>query len=80
MKKGKYPESTNNSNKLLVFVNIRDIDEVWASIEKAVEEGKLDVSAEVATAKLHPLATSSGTKLICAYNYDWTDEKCEANS
>lgn len=74
-KKGKYPKSTPRSGKWLIFVVHENVNEVWAKIKDAVEEGKLGDSAKVATAKPNPLAGKSDAKVICVYTYDWTDEK-----
>jgi len=74
-KKGKYPKPTPRSGKWLIFVSLKNVDEVWAKIKKAVEEGKLGDSAKVATAKPNPLATDPNAKVICVYTYDYTDEK-----
>lgn len=46
------------------------MDEVWAKIEKATEEGRLGGSAKVATAE-----AGAETRVICVYTYDWADEK-----
>lgn len=73
--RGRYPKSTQKSGKWLVFVDVKNIDEVWAKVKKATEEGKLGGSAKVATAKPNPNATNTDTKVICVYTYDWTDEK-----
>ncbi|MEM3565192.1 MAG: DUF1917 domain-containing protein [Candidatus Jordarchaeaceae archaeon] len=74
-KKGEYPKPKSRSGKWLIFVNPEDVDEVWAKIKDAVEEGKLGDSAKVATGKPNPLAGGSRQKVICVYTYDWTDEK-----
>jgi len=74
-KKGKYPKASQRSGKWLVFVDVKNIDEVWMKIKKATEEGKLGDSAKVATAKPNPNATNPATRVICVYTYDWTDEK-----
>lgn len=74
-KKGKYPKSTPRSGKWLVFEDMQDIDEVWAKIKNATEEGKLGNSAKVATARPNPRATDPNKKVICIYTYDWTVEK-----
>jgi hypothetical protein len=71
---GEYPEFTPRSGKWLIFVPEKDIDEVWAKIKKATEEGKLGGASKVATAKPSPLGRQ-GRKVICVYTYDWTDEK-----
>ena len=74
-KMGKYPKPTPRSGKWLIFVDPENVDEIWDKIKKAVEVGKLGVGAKVATAKPNPLAGKSDAKVICAYTYDWTDEK-----
>jgi len=74
-KMGKYPKSTPRSGKWLIFVDPENVNEVWAKIKDAVEEGKLGNSAKVSTAKPNPLAGKSDAKVICVYTYDWTDEK-----
>jgi len=72
---GKYPKATQKSGKWLVFVDAKNVDEVWAKIKKATEEGKLGSGAKVATAKPNPNAINPDTKVICVYTYDWTDEE-----
>jgi len=72
---GEYPKTTQRSGKWLIFVDPKNVDEVWAKIKEATEGGKLGDSAKVATAKPNPLAGKSDTKVICVYTYDWTDEK-----
>jgi len=72
---GTYPAATENSGKWLVFVPLSQIDEVWAKIKLATEEGRLGSSAKVATARLNPNAANPDTKVICVYTYDWTDEQ-----
>lgn len=74
-KRGKYPEATSRSGKWLIFVDIEEVDEVWAKIKKATEEGKLGDSAKVATAKPSPLSAHRSEKVICVYTYDWTEEE-----
>lgn len=73
--KSEYLKATVRSGKWLIFANISNIDELWAKIKKATEEGKLGDSAKVATAKPNPNATNQATKVICVYTYNWTDEK-----
>ena len=73
--KGKYPKATQRSGKWLVFVNVKNIDEVWTQVKKVTEEGRLGDSAKVGTAKPNPNATNPDTKVICVYTYDWADEK-----
>lgn len=76
-RKGKYPKPSPRSGKWLIFVNIKDICEVWAKIRKATEEGKLGAEAKVSTAKSKPadIGYKKDEHVICVYTYDWTDEK-----
>jgi len=73
--RGKYPKTTKRSGKWLVFVNCKNIDEVWEKIKKATKEGKLGNNAKVATSITNPYATEPHKKVICVYTYDSTDEK-----
>jgi hypothetical protein len=73
--KGHYPKPTARSGKWLLFVNRENVDETWAMIKTAVEEGKLGDSAKVATAKASPLRRDAATHVICIYTYDWTDRE-----
>lgn len=73
-KKGDYPKPTTRSGKWLIFIDNKDVDEVWAKIKKATEAGKLGDSSKVATAKPNSNATNPNTKVICVYTYDWNDE------
>ncbi len=72
---GAYPSATDQSGKWLVFVHVSQIDEVWAKIKKATEEGKLGGSSKVSTGLPNPNATEPENKVICVYTYDWTDEE-----
>ncbi len=74
-KKGEYPRSTLLSGKWLVFVDVKDVDGVWAKVKKATEEGRLGGFSKVSSAKPSPLAVSPDVKVICVYTYDWTDEE-----
>jgi hypothetical protein len=74
-KTGTYPAATENNGKWLVFALVSQIDEVWAKIKLATEEGRLGCSAKVATARPNPNATNPDSKVICVYTYDWTDEE-----
>lgn len=69
-----YPAATENSGKWLIFAPISQVDEVWAKIKFATEEGKLGSSAKVATARPNPNATNPNNRVICVYTYDWTDQ------
>ncbi len=59
----------------LSYGGMINVDEGWAKIKGAVEEGKLGSSARVATAKPNPLAGKSKAHITCVYIYDWTDEE-----
>lgn len=73
-KQGIYPEHSENGGKWLIFVPLEQIDVVWEKIRLATEQGNLGSSAKVSTARPNPNASNSGTKVICVYTYDWTDE------
>jgi hypothetical protein len=74
-KEGKYIKTTQRSGKWLIFVDPKNVDEVWAKIKEATEGGKLGDSAKVATAKPNPQSGKSEAKVICVYTYDWTDKE-----
>ena len=77
-KEGDYPEPTPRSGKWLIFVPAMKVDEVWAKIKRATEEGKLGGSSKVATAKPISLPSQKAKhpeiRVICVYTYDWADE------
>ena len=74
-RKGKYPKPTARSGKWLIFVGNDQVDNVWATIKKAVEEGKLGDRAKVSSARPNPLSQSPGRHVICTYTYDYADKK-----
>ena len=74
-KAGTYPLHTDNSGKWLIFMPAVEIDDVWAKIKLATEEGRLGDSAKVATAKPNVHAGNPDERVICVYTYDWTDEE-----
>jgi hypothetical protein len=71
-KVGSYPAHTARGGKWLVFVSATVVDDVWRTIKRAVEEGKLGGSAKVSTAKPNPYSEPS-KYVICVYTYDATD-------
>jgi hypothetical protein len=73
-KVGKYPSSTKNSGKWLIFEDIQMIDKIWEKIKIATEKGMLGEASKVATAKENPNATDRNSKVICVYSYDYTDK------
>ena len=56
--KGKYPEPTERSGKWVIFVAPQNLDEVWAKVSRATEEGRLGHRAKA--------ATDASAKLIAA--------------
>jgi hypothetical protein len=74
-KKGKYHIHTENGGKWLIFVDVRNIDEVWEKIKIATENGLLGEESKVATAKENPNANDSNKKVICVYTYDYMDKE-----
>jgi activator of 2-hydroxyglutaryl-CoA dehydratase len=77
MKKGMVKKSESKTGKWLIFVNRKNIDEVWQKIKSATEEGILGIEAKVSTATPKPedIGYDNDTHVICVYTYDWTDEK-----
>lgn len=63
------------SGKWLVFVDRTQVDDIWARIKRATEEGKLGAGAKVSTAKTNPNSTDISKNVICVYTYDWTDKE-----
>jgi len=72
---GNYPEHTERGGKWLIFVPVALIDEVWAKIKFATEEGKLGKTAKVSTARPNPNSPSPDKSVICVYTYDSTDQE-----
>jgi len=75
--RGHYPTAKPRSGKWLIFVDRKNVDEVWAKVKKATEENKLGRLSKVSTAKLKPadLGYQKDRHVICVYTDDWTDEK-----
>lgn len=73
-RKGKYPDSTENCGKWLIFVSPKEINELWQKVKLALKNGKFGDSAKVSTAKPNPNANSKD-HVICVYTYDWTDKE-----
>ncbi len=62
------------SGKWLIFIDRTQVDNIWARIKRATEEGKLGDGAKVSTAKTNPNSTDLSKNVICVYTYDWTDK------
>lgn len=74
--KNNYPEDFGDrTGKWLIFVSIKEIDEIWELVRKSVFEGKLGDSAKVATMRESPNSLNSNYKVICVYTYDYDDKK-----
>lgn len=73
--KGGYPEPTFRSGKWLIFVDVKDVDEVWDKVRNATVEGSLGSGSKVATAKSNPNAIDPNKRVICVYTYDSADFK-----
>jgi hypothetical protein len=71
---GDYPRHTPDGGKWLLFMPAAHVDEVWEKVRAATEEGLLGGSSKVSTARPNHYLRSTGTRVICVYTYDWTDE------
>jgi hypothetical protein len=74
-RKVKYPSHAERSGKWLVFVDRRDVDDVWQKIYAALIAGKLGSHAKVSTARPNPNSTNPNKHVICVYTYDSEDRK-----
>ena len=61
--------------KWLLFVDRKDVDEVWAKIVPAVKGGRLGHLAKVATACPNSLARKANKHGICVYTADAEDRQ-----
>ena len=61
--RGRYRKPTVRSGKWLLFVPNEKIDEAWATIKRATEEGRLGGSAKAATARPNALTIDP----LCVY-------------
>lgn len=71
---GTYPPAGARSGKWLVFVSAGQVDQAWARIAEATEQGHLGATSKVATAKPNSNAMSQDIKVICVYTYDFEDQ------
>jgi Domain of unknown function (DUF1917) len=72
-RQGRYPRATARSGKWLLFIPTEHIDQAWATIKQATEEGRLGDASKVATAIPNPHETNPHSKVICVYTYDGDD-------
>jgi len=70
-----YPDHIDRGGKGMLFIKSSEIDEWWAKIRTATEDGLLGSSAKVATAKPNPNAASLDARVICVYTYDVEDRE-----
>ena len=70
-------EKQLKAGKWLIFMDREHIDDVWAKIKTATEQGRLGMAAKVSTAKSKSadIGYKKGIHVICVYTSDWTDEK-----
>lgn len=58
----------------MIFVPRARIDELWATIRKATEEGYIGSQAKVSTARPNPNSADPSKHVICVYTDDADDE------
>jgi hypothetical protein len=75
-KKMKLKEDKLRTGKWLIFVDRKNVDEIWSKIKRATEEGILGIEAKVSTAKPKPkkLRYQENKHVICVYTREWTDK------
>lgn len=67
--------TTVRSGKWLIFVPLDELDDAWAKVEKATEEGLLGGSSKAATARPNANVPDPNQKVICVYTYDSEDRE-----
>jgi Domain of unknown function (DUF1917). len=72
--RGNGPDFTERSGKWLIFVSVEHLDEAWGMVQSATEDGYLGPLSKAATAMPGEFASSSTSKVICVYTYDFEDE------
>lgn len=72
----KYPKSTNNCGKWMIFAyKGRQLDNIWKGVKKATEKGLLGNSAKCSTAKENANSLNKNSGVICVYTYDSNDKE-----
>jgi hypothetical protein len=66
---------TERSGKWLIFVPIDELDDAWAKIKKATQQGLLGNSSKAATALPNPNVADPTKRVICVYTYDSDDRE-----
>ena len=70
---GKYPKSTAQSGKWLIFIDASKVDSMWREVKQAVEDGLLGDRAKGSTAKPNPNARDPNRRVICVFTYNYED-------
>jgi hypothetical protein len=70
---GPAQKPTQRSGKWMLFVPKEEIDEAWATVKRATQEGRLGCASKAATARYNPHEITPETKVVCVYTYDGDD-------
>ncbi|MEK6871354.1 MAG: putative phosphothreonine lyase domain-containing protein [Nanoarchaeota archaeon] len=74
--KNKYPESTKNCGKWMIFAyKGKELNNIWESVKKAIEKRLLGNSAKCSTSKDNENSLNKSSGVICVYTYDSHDKK-----
>ena len=60
--------------KWLVFVSVKDMDQMWKVVREATLQEKLGIGAKVATMRPNSHAKDENTKVICVYTVDYRNK------
>lgn len=63
------------SGKWLIFVDRKNVDEVWGKVRSATEKGVLGIEAKVSSKLGADSSSEKSSHVICVYTHDWKDEK-----
>ncbi len=69
-----YKPAVEKGGKWLLFVHVKDVDDIWDKISKATKEGKLGPASKVSIETSSLFSTNPMTRVICVYTSDWKDE------
>ncbi len=73
-RRGRTIRKAASGGKWMIFVPRARIDDLWATIRKATEEGYLGDHAKVSTARPNPNSADPSKHVICVYTDDAEDE------
>jgi hypothetical protein len=68
------PYDPDRGGKWLLYVDRKNVDDVWQKILTALHEGRLGPSAKVSTAVESPLSRRKNKHVICVFTVDADDE------